>query len=205
MCQPETAPAFPRLIVGLGNPGPRYRLNRHNLGFQVTEALAAAAKAEWNHATASYRATGWDGTDGSCVFLQPLTYMNLSGQAVSDWLARHDLEPRPGRILVVCDDLALPLGTLRLRAKGSSGGQNGLLSIMDHLERDDFPRLRMGIDGTEGTLHPEDWADYVLDDFLAEEKESALAMIARATQAVACWCADGLEKAASRFNGALAE
>jgi PTH1 family peptidyl-tRNA hydrolase len=192
---------FPRLIIGLGNPGERYQANRHNLGFQVVEAVAGRMGLSFVQEDARYLATPAGYEPDSCVMLKPLTYMNLSGEAVTAWLDRHDLEPVPGRVLVICDDLALPLGTLRLRGKGSSGGQNGLASIIEHLDSDRICRLRLGIDGTEGQIEPEQWPDYVLADFTAGEKEAAGEMVDRAVLAVICWLEEGLEKAASRFNG----
>ena len=124
--------AFPRLVVGLGNPGPRYAPTRHNLGFRVVHELAAHLKLEFSEQDRAFLATPMATGPDSWVLMQPQTYMNLSGEAVSAWLDRHEVEPDLSRILVVCDDLALPLGHLRLRGKGTSGGQNGLLSIIEH-------------------------------------------------------------------------
>ncbi len=194
---------FPRLVVGLGNPGPRYSGNRHNVGFRVVEKVAGLLKMDLVPEDPRYQATPWTGDPSVCVLLKPLTYMNLSGEAVAAWLQRHELEPVLRRILVVCDDLALPLGTLRLRGKGSSGGQNGLASVIQHLAGEDFPRLRLGIDGTEGELQPDQWSDYVLSDFPPGETGPAADMVDRAAQAVLCWLEEGPERAASRFNGPL--
>lgn len=199
----EVRPPFPFLVVGLGNPGDRYEGNRHNLGFRVVEALARERGEAFTGGTARYQTAVL--AEPACVLLKPLTYMNLSGQAVTAWLADQGLDPAvdldPGRVLVVCDDLSLPLGALRLRGKGSSGGQNGLASLIAELGTDRFPRLRLGIDGTDGLLLPADWADYVLADFLPQERETAALVIEQAVQAVLAWLADGVEKAASRFNG----
>lgn len=192
---------FPHLVIGLGNPGPRYRDNRHNLGFKVVEALAR--KWDWTFCEGEqhYLATAAGRAGGGCVLLKPLTYMNLSGEAVAAWLKNNGLEPDLGRILVVCDDLALPLGVLRMRGHGSSGGQNGLLSVIEHLDSDRFSRLRLGIDGSNGEILPEQWPDYVLADFEPDEQGAADDLIARAVLAVECWLEKGPEQAASRFNG----
>lgn len=200
---------FPYLIVGLGNPGSQYRQTRHNLGFMVTQALGQEFELTWRPEHRSYLSATWkvaatDGAEGSeeqVVLMRPQTYMNLSGEAVSAWLARHDLEPDFSRILVICDDLALPLGVLRMRGKGSSGGQNGVESIIEHLGGDRFARLRMGIDASEGELQPEDWADYVLAEFPEDEAKVAAAMIEKATETVKCWLKEGPQIAASRHNG----
>jgi PTH1 family peptidyl-tRNA hydrolase len=202
MCDAAQPSPHPRLIIGLGNPGAKYRENRHNLGFKVAEALAAELGLAFAGGQDRYLATSPD-TDP--VLLKPLTYMNLSGQAVAGWLAANNpgQDADPSRILVVCDDLALPLGTMRLRGKGSSGGQNGLASVIEELGSESFPRLRLGIDGTEGQLQPEQWPDYVLADFEAREKETADLLVERAVQAVRCWLESGVERAASRYNGSV--
>jgi len=193
--------AFPRLVVGLGNPGPRYAPTRHNLGFRVVEKLADRLKLDFSEQDRTYLATPMAVGPDSWVLMKPQTYMNLSGEAVSAWLDRHEAEPDLSRILVVCDDLALPLGHLRLRGKGSSGGQNGLLSLFEHLDSTDFARLRLGIDGTEGALLPEGWADYVLETFPEVEQEAALGLVTRAVEAVLGWGQDGPAITASRCNG----
>ena len=200
---------FPKLVVGLGNPGSRYRQTRHNLGFMVTQVLGAELELTWRPEHKTYlsanlklaTADGESGLQEQVVLMRPQTYMNLSGEAIVAWLELHDLEPDFSRILVICDDLALPLGVLRMRGKGSSGGQNGLESIIDHLDSDQFARLRMGIDGTEGELLPEEWADYVLAEFPEDEAKLAEAMVEKAVESVKCWLKEGPQTAASRHNG----
>jgi PTH1 family peptidyl-tRNA hydrolase len=208
MCEQQDSnipEVFPRLVVGLGNPGPRYAPTRHNLGFRVVQKLAEHLRLEFSEQDRTYLATTMATGPDSWVLMQPQTYMNLSGEAVSAWLNRHEVEPDLSRILVVCDDLALPLGHLRLRGKGSSGGQNGLLSLIEHLDSTDFARLRLGIDGTEGELLPEDWADYVLEPFPEGERESAESLVARAVEAALGWGQDGPAITASRCNGPAPE
>ncbi len=217
--------ASPRLVVGLGNPGAKYRDTRHNIGFLVVEELARRQGWPWGAGAGRWREAA--APDGSLVLMQPLTYMNLSGEAVADWTTAHALpaEPHPTcpvpeesqapegsldslpaatvarwRPLVVCDDLALPLGALRLRARGSSGGQNGLASVIEHLGHDDFPRLRLGIAPAGQPVPPSDWADFVLTPFADGEREAVADLVARAADAVACCLELGPEAAASRFN-----
>lgn len=192
---------FPPMVIGLGNPEEKYQDNRHNIGFQVVEALARKRGLSFTAEDPRYLTTKQTRDTTGLILLKPMTYMNLSGEAVSSWLDRHDLEPDPSRILVVCDDLALPLGTVRLRGKGSSGGQNGLASVILHLGTEGFPRLRLGIDGTEGEIQPEQWPDYVLADFEPAETKVVAELVDRAVLAVECWLDKGLEQAASRFNG----
>lgn len=205
MCE-EQRPPLPPLVVGLGNPGDRYRRHRHNLGFLVVEALARDRGTAFPPSASRYQWVVLE--EPACVLLKPLTYMNLSGEAVTAWLADQGPAPAadldPARLLVVCDDLALPLGALRLRGKGSSGGQNGLASIIAELGSDQFARLRLGIDGTGGELDPAEWADYVLADFLPDERPLVDLVVEQAVWAVRAWLEDGPEKAASRFNGLVA-
>lgn len=218
----------PLLVVGLGNPGPKYRDTRHNVGFLVVEELArrlgwsfAAGAGNWREAAAPAGA-------GPLVLMQPQTYMNLSGEAVAAWglarglpvgppepappaaemagdgvdpdLATPLAEPARWRPLVVCDDLALPMGALRLRPRGSSGGQNGLASVIEHLGHDDFPRLRLGIAPVGEPVPPADWADFVLTPFSPDEREALSDLVVRAADAVTCCLELGPEAAASRFN-----
>jgi PTH1 family peptidyl-tRNA hydrolase len=129
-----------RLIVGLGNPGPEFDGTRHNLGFAFVEMLATRAGADWQ---TDQKWPARRARLGAVHLLQPLTFMNLSGEAVAPFAAYHRIEAR--EILVVLDDLALPCGKLRLRPRGSDGGHNGLASILQHLGTNAVPRLRIGI------------------------------------------------------------
>ena len=202
-----------RIVVGLGNPGDRYADHRHNVGFRVLDELARRRRLDF--------ATGDDGAwtaaaaGASLVLVKPLTYMNRSGSALAAWArsagVRLDGAPAdPGpdtpeeiparRPLVVCDDLALPLGSLRLRRRGSSGGQNGLASIIERLGGGEFPRLRLGIAPRQGEIEPAHWPDFVLEPFAVDERETAAELVQRATDAVEHWVAHGLEDTISRFN-----
>ena len=207
-----------KLIVGLGNPGPAYRHHRHNLGFRVVEELARRRSLAFAPGGGSYDLAGSAGPGGGLVLLKPLTYMNLSGQALDDWsrdagvaltgrptaaAEEEELGTPPVRPMVVCDDLSLPLGSLRLRPRGSSGGQNGLASVIEHLGGQEFPRCRLGIAPVDGPLDPALWHDHVLAAFAADEREAADAMVAHAATALECWLERGLEEAISRFNRRL--
>ncbi|MGB9697527.1 MAG: aminoacyl-tRNA hydrolase [Ignavibacteria bacterium] len=155
-----------KLIVGLGNSGKRYLLTRHNIGFLVIDYLAnflglqlTAGKGHWYGAAMKVQ-------DVECYLMKPTTYMNDSGQAISEFLLLHQVPLKD--ILIICDDFNLPLGTIRLRAKGSDGGHNGIRSIIGHLESLNFPRMRIGIGKTE-VLKKEDYVDFVLSNFSNEE------------------------------------
>ena len=168
------------LVVGLGNPGTGYRKNRHNLGFRVIDQLACRDE---NHSLAGpplFRRTAKAFVakvriaGHNLILAKPRTYVNRSGEAVLSLLTRARTPKE--NILLVCDDLALALGTLRMRFKGSSGGHNGLQSVVEAIGSD-FARLRLGI-GTPGSSA--EWADYVLKDFTAEEEEKLPEIIEKA-------------------------
>ncbi len=154
-----------RLIVGLGNPGPRHMHNRHNIGFQTLDALSKAYRLTFSR-TEHHAETIHGTIDAQRVILaKPQTWMNHSGQAIGA-LSRFYKIP-PGDILVIYDDLDIPLGTLRYRQQGSSGGHRGVQSTIEHLGTDAFPRLRLGIGRPPGKMDP---AAYVLQNFSEEEK-----------------------------------
>jgi len=186
----------PALIVGLGNPGAAYAAHRHNIGFRVVEALARA------HGIAFSRRKGFKAYVGTgligghpVVLAKPQTFMNLSGQAVSR--LRREYQVPPEQILVVYDDLDLPLGRLRLRPEGGSGGHKGMRSIIDALGTQAFPRLRVGIDRPPQGLDP---ADYVLQPFSQAQKALVKEVVAQAVEAIECWQAEGILAAMDRFN-----
>jgi PTH1 family peptidyl-tRNA hydrolase len=185
-----------KLIVGLGNPGLKYAGTRHNVGFAVVDVLAS----RWDVSLAAEKFHGWFGlcqTPGERVaLLKPTTFMNRSGRAVLAVgrfykLALSDL-------LVVSDDLALPLGRLRMRVRGSAGGHNGLQDIADRLGTDDWCRLRIGIGEPIG-----DPVAYVLERFRNDEEAMMRRAHERAADAVACWMEHGADLAMTRFNGDL--
>jgi PTH1 family peptidyl-tRNA hydrolase len=182
------------LLVGLGNPGPRYAGNRHNVGFMVLEHLAGTA----GIAVTRSKFKGLYGTgdfDGqSLVLLEPQTFMNLSGQAVSQ--ARSFFDVEPARILVVHDELDLPFGTLRLKIGGGHAGHNGLRSIMAELGTGDFARLRVGI----GRPLKGDVVDFVLQDFGADQKPWLGDLLERGTAALRLALQQGVAKAMNTVN-----
>ena len=185
-----TGPTF-RLLVGLGNPGREYSGTRHNAGFMVLDRLAALAGArfrvdrKWQAEVAA--------ADG--VWLcKPQTYMNLSGESVGAIARFHKIEPPC--VLVVLDDMALPLGRLRLRERGSAGGHNGLQSIIEHLGTQEIPRLRVGI----GAAAPGAATDHVLGRFAMDETPLVDQCLARAVEAVQFSQSQGLAAAMNKFN-----
>jgi PTH1 family peptidyl-tRNA hydrolase len=184
-----------KLVVGLGNPGSKYEGTRHNVGFEVVDRLAEGG------AGARF-ARKFDGLVAEAeidfrrvLLLKPETFMNLSGRAVVQALRFYKLEPAD--LLVVCDDLSLPLGRLRLRGAGSDGGQKGLRDIIAALGTDAIARLRIGI----GDRGPVDAADFVLGRFRGAERPVIDDALILAAQAVAVWTTQGLPAAMNRFNG----
>jgi PTH1 family peptidyl-tRNA hydrolase len=184
-----------KLVVGLGNPGSKYEGTRHNIGFEVVERLAEGG------AGARF-ARKFDGLLAEAeidfrrvLILKPETFMNLSGRSVAQVVRFYKLELAD--LLVVCDDLSLPLGKLRIRGGGSDGGQKGLRDITAHLGSDAFARLRIGI----GERGPIDAADFVLSRFRGAERPVIDDALILASQAVAVWASQGLAAAMNRFNG----
>jgi PTH1 family peptidyl-tRNA hydrolase len=185
-----------KLIIGLGNPGREYERTRHNVGFAVVDLFARLHRIDV--ARRDFRALVGDGRVGDTrVFLlKPQTYMNLSGESVAAFLRQKPLSLSD--ILVVTDDIALPLGRLRLRASGSAGGHNGLKSLIAHLHSQEFPRLRFGIGA------PRDASvqiDYVLGQFNRREQAEADEAAERSVAALETWIRDGIERAMNQFNG----
>ena len=182
------------LIAGLGNIGSEYAETRHNIGFKVLDALAAASNAVFR--TERYGDVAEMRFKGrTFLLLKPSTYMNNSGNAVRYWLRKEKVEP--AELLVVLDDLALPLGTIRMRAKGNDGGHNGLKSIDACIGTNAYPRLRCGIghDFRQGQQ-----VDYVLGEWLPEEKETLRSVIGMASEAVLSFGTQGVERTMTLFN-----
>ncbi len=180
-------------IVGLGNPGSEYAETRHNVGYKVVDALASRWRlADWRRRFSSLAARR--GGARPLWLVKPQTFMNLSGDAVASLCRVASLEP--GQVLVVVDDVDLPLGALRLRARGGPGTHNGLRSVVDSVG-EGFPRLRLGVRGQSPWG---DLADYVLSPFEAEETGAAEAMVERACGCLEAVLHEGLPRAASRFN-----
>jgi PTH1 family peptidyl-tRNA hydrolase len=185
------------LIVGLGNPGREYRANRHNAGFMLLDRLVERHK--WMAFTKRQgKALITTATLGqsALVLAKPQTFMNLSGEAVSPLLRFYDLPLE--RLLVIVDEIDLPLGTLRLRPDGGSAGHNGMRSIIEQLGTETFPRLRLGVGRPSGVKAA---AGYVLKDFRGEDLESMNLTLDKAADTVECFVRDGIITAMNRFNG----
>ena len=183
-----------KLIAGLGNPGPQYEGTRHNVGFAVVDELAARSCIDLSRE----KFHGWFGlgtiAGERAALLKPTTFMNRSGRAVVEAGRYYKLEVSD--LLVIVDDLALPLGRLRMRAGGSAGGHNGLQDIIDRLGGDNWCRLRIGIGEAVG-----DASEYVLRRFTTEERSLMERVYRNAADCVVCWVQEGVEAAMTKFNG----
>ena len=185
-----------KAIVGLGNPGTKYRGTRHNVGFDVVDEVARRASVGFESAPADALIAKWRQMD--VLLVKPLTFMNLSGQAVGE-LQRY-FKVEVADLLIVVDDVDLPVGKLRARARGSAGGHNGLKSLIAHLG-DEFPRLRVGVGrGPDGEPR-RDLADHVLSRFAADEISEVERMTVRAADAAEMFIASGIAAVMNAFNG----
>lgn len=184
-----------KIVVGLGNPGRQYAGTRHNVGFDVIDYLASGPGV--GSPRAAFQSELAEMTEGGekVLLVKPQTFMNLSGRAVRAVLDFYKLTPAD--LLVVCDDYNLPLGKLRVRAKGSSGGQNGLRNIQEQLGTDEFPRLRIGI----GQPAPGEAVDFVLTRFKPGERAAAEEAVANAAAGVLVWVRQGLPACMNKVNG----
>jgi PTH1 family peptidyl-tRNA hydrolase len=188
------------LVAGLGNPGRQYSENRHNVGFMLVSRLANRLGVAFSRLESKALVTKAIYKDFRLVLAKPQTYMNLSGQAVSA-LQRFYKVPLEN-LLVAYDDVDLPLGTIRLRPGGSSGGQKGMGSIIEHLGTQEFPRLRIGIGRPPGRM---DAAAYVLQDFSRGETEILDEVLERGVEAVLTFITEGLTTAMNQYNGTIEE
>lgn len=185
------------LVVGLGNPGEKYENTRHNVGFLTVDELAERARVPVQKLKHRALTNTLEVGGVKVLLMKPVTYMNLSGEAVGEAARFYKLPPE--RVLVISDDVSLPLGKLRIRKGGSAGGHNGLKNIILHLGTDQFPRLRVGVGEKP---HPDyDMADWVLGKFTGEDKKTMDAAVKRAADAIECILAEGLDKGMNRFNG----
>jgi PTH1 family peptidyl-tRNA hydrolase len=189
------APTY-SLVVGLGNPGPEYLFTRHNVGFLVLDAWADEEGRSFKDERGRYSMMA--ALDSGERLVKPMTYMNDSGQAVAAWLSW--LKLTVADLLVVVDDVALPMGQLRIRPEGSDGGHNGLKSVEKHLGTNRYARLRCGVDTV-----PPGWAmeRWVLSRFRSEEEEALGRMIRTARMAIECCQREGIAVAMNRFNGLI--
>ena len=189
-----------KLIVGLGNPGPRYAHTRHNVGARVVRALAAALRAPLAEDERLFASIGFVSTQGQDVaLLLPGTWMNESGASVASAIAVLGIEDVSRDLIVAADDVDLPFGRLRVRASGGDGGQRGLRDVLAVLGREDVPRLRIGVGRAADPTR--DTKAYVLDAFSEAEESVLPALIRRAGEALLCFASDGAAQAANRFNG----
>lgn len=186
------------LVLGLGNPGARYAPTRHNIAWHVLDVLAARWGGVEGERTSEYRTRVASVRDRDVVLLQPLTYMNRSGEALAAWRQQHGLE----RLLVVSDDVYLPLGALRLRTKGSSGGHRGLESIEAALDSHEYDRLRLGVGAAEDA---ERLREHVLEEFEPFEQPLLVRTVDEAANAVECWLTLGTTAAMNQFNRRVSE
>jgi len=184
------------LIIGLGNPGPEYAKTRHNIGFMVVEELARRWQLTFGKTTRKAQIAAGIGGGKRVLLAKPQTYMNESGQAVRRLVDFYQIEL--AQLIVIHDDLDLPLGALRLRSAGSAGGQKGVKSIIDHLGVPEFSRVRCGIGRPPGVMDP---ADYVLHPFSGDEAITARIVVEHAADAVETWLQEGIDLAMTRHNG----
>jgi peptidyl-tRNA hydrolase, PTH1 family len=186
------------LVLGLGNPGERYRLTRHNFGFLVTDALAESGGVVFREGPGPSGIAPFTVGASRGILAQPRTWMNRSGSAAAALLDRFG-GPATERVLVVTDDLDLPLGRIRFRSSGGAGGHNGLRSLIAELGTDAFPRLRLGI-GRPAGIDRDDVVDWVLEPFGAGEMEAVQEVVERAAEGVRVFLEEGIDAAMSRFN-----
>ncbi len=192
-------PRVDRLVVGLGNPGDGYANTRHNAGFQVANRLAKRARLEFSVKAADARIAEGSLGDLRIAIARPQTYMNESGRAVGKLLDRYRIEPHD--LIVVYDDIDLPLGKIRIRERGGPGTHNGMRSVVGEIG-EGFPRVRIGVAPADPSAEmPRDLADFVLQPFTADERPEAERVLDRAAEAVEVALRDGVARAMERFNG----
>ena len=182
-----------KLVVGLGNPGRQYAGTRHNVGFDVLNLLAERHRLDWESAPADALIAKWRAA--SVLLAKPMTFVNLSGQAIGDLLRFYKIELPD--LFVIVDDVNLELGRLRARASGSAGGHNGLKSVIAAFGTEDFARLRVGVGRGDARR---DLADHVLAKFAPEERTIVAEAVGRAADAAELFVAEGVEPVMNRFN-----
>ena len=191
-----------KAIIGLGNPGPKFHGTRHNVGFAVLDELAQRAAVSFDSAPVDALVARWRrGAEDVVLLAKPMTFMNASGEAVGGLLRYFKIDAAD--LLVVVDEVQLPLGKLRARARGSAGGHNGLKSVIAHVGQE-FSRLRLGVGRgpeIEGGRAQRDLADHVLSRFDVDERAEVDRMIARATDAAEMFVTGGIAEVMNRFNG----
>ncbi|MSQ95346.1 MAG: aminoacyl-tRNA hydrolase [Gemmataceae bacterium] len=184
-----------KLVVGLGNPGKKYDGTRHNVGFAVVDVLALSPIVDSFQSRFDADLAEWHHAGEKILLMKPQTFMNLSGRAVREVVDFYQLELTD--LLVVCDDMALPLGKLRFRARGTHGGHNGLRDIQQHLGTTEYSRLRLGVDVPD---EQKDTVDHVLGKFKPSEKPAIKDAITLAAQGVATWIGQGIQTCMNQYN-----
>ncbi len=183
------------LIVGLGNPGNRYKKTRHNVGFMICDYIASLLELDFRFGPGNSQILKWNLDEARVLVAKPLTFMNLSGQAVNVLINQQKIEPE--RLLVLVDDFNLPLGTLRIREKGSSGKHNGLQSIIESVGTIQFPRMRIGILGENQV---ENSVKFVLSNFKGSEFKVVRNLFPVCVDAIRSWIFEGIDKTMSNFS-----
>lgn len=193
-----------KIVMGLGNPGPEYERTRHNVGWWVVDHLADVWRfGSWKKDGESRVASGL--VDGQRVRLvKPLTFMNLSGAVLRPYLRRENWD-KTRDLLVVVDEVALPVGAFRIRSKGSAGGHNGLKSVEGALNSQDYARLRLGVGPEDASRRRGDLADYVLSDFGKRDETLVRDLIPTLAEVAETWLKEGAEAAMNKFNGKVKE
>ena len=182
-----------KIVVGLGNPGSRYHGTRHNVGYEVVDRLAEGVSAGRFQGRFTAQVAELREGPSKVLLVKPETFMNLSGQSVRQFMDYYQVQPAD--LLVVCDDINLPLGKLRVRARGTHGGHNGLRDIQNHLGTTEYPRLRIGVDAPD-----EDAVEHVLGRFRPSERAVIADSVALAAQAVGLWIREGVEACMNQYN-----
>ncbi|MCL5429600.1 MAG: aminoacyl-tRNA hydrolase [Chloroflexi bacterium] len=191
----ETLSNPPFLIVGLGNPGPEYKFNRHNIGFMVADELARKLEAEFGRVQSNALVAQARCSQQRIILAKPRTYMNRSGSAVGALLRFY--KAPPGKLLVIYDDVDLPFETLRLRSEGGSAGHNGMKSIIENLGSQEFARLRVGVGRPKGRMRT---PDHVLQDFSKAEQGVLTFVLERASKAAMTFIEEGIVAAMNKYN-----
>lgn len=185
-------------VVFLGNPGKQYDGSRHNIGFRTAERLEKAQGIKINRIKFSALTTLATIGSEKAILIKPQTFMNLSGNAVGPAASFYKLPPE--RVIVVCDDIALPVGKLRIRQKGSAGGHNGLKSIISALGTDEFPRIKIGVGAPPPSASEEEIINWVLGGFTKSDAELIDSACDRALDAISAYISEGADKAMNKFN-----
>ena len=186
-----------KLITGLGNPGRDYELTRHNIGFIVLDYFAYKLNLKFTPGKGQWYETHGNIEDTEFYLVKPTTYMNNSGIAVQEFLTNHEISPND--LLVVYDDFQIPLGTIRVRTKGTDGGHNGISSVIYHLNTMDFPRMRIGI-GKESAIAKDEYIDFVLTQFDKEEKEKIKALLPNYFNCILSYINEDIKETMNKFN-----